>query len=113
MVDYAPELVSGLSAVLPTFSEPVDKKTVVPCITYTETGRRDLYAVNGMQYSVVTVRVRVWADDRAELQVCADEAEAALRRMGWRITGGSLLSANGRHCQILTCEATGRDTTSW
>lgn len=114
MVDYAPELVSGLTAVLPTFAEPVEASgTAVPCITYSETNRRDLQTVNGLQYSEIQVRIRVWTTSRKEMQQYADSAETVLRRMGWSIIGGGELAANGRFCKVLTCEATGRDEKSW
>lgn len=114
MVDYAPGLVSGLSAVLPTFAEPVEASgTPIPCITYLETNRRDTAAINGLQYSEIQVRVRVWTADRKDLADYTGRAEAALRRMGWQITGGGELSANGRFCRIMTCQATGWDTQTW
>ena len=114
MVDYAPGLVSGLSAVLPTFAEPVEASgTPVPCITYAETNRRDTAAVNGRQYSEIQVRVRVWTTGRKDLADYASQAEAALRRMGWTLIGGGELAANGRFCRILTCQATGWDTQTW
>lgn len=114
MVDYAPELVSGLKSILPTFAEPVEASgTPVPCITYLETNRRDLQAVNGLQYSEIQVRVRVWADGRRDMQQYADSAETVLRSMGWTIIGGGELSANGRFCKVLTCSATGWDRKTW
>ena len=113
MIDYAPGLTAGLAAVLPTWAEPVDKKTPVPCITWMETDRRDLHAVNGLQVSTLSIRVRVWADSRGDLADYASRAEAALRGMGWRVAGGGELAANGRFCHILACEATGWDKQSW
>lgn len=114
MVDYAPELVSGLSAVLPTFAEPAEAGgTPLPCITYTETNRRDTAAVNGRQVSEIQIRVRVWAASRKDLAGYASGAEAALRRMGWGLIGGGELAANGRFCRVMTCQATGWDTQTW
>ena len=110
MVDYAPELVAGLKKVLPTYAEPAESTAKVPCITYLETNRADAQAVNGLQYSTIQVRVRVWTDSRKAMQQYAD---AELRRMGWRMIGGGGLSANGRFCKILTCESTGQERKSW
>ena len=114
MVDYAPGLLSGLKTVLPTYAEPVESsKTKLPCITYAETNRRDTQAVNGLQYSTIQIRVRVWTTSRKDLATYADQAEAKLRAMGWRMIGGGELAANGRYCKIMTCEATGYDEKSW
>lgn len=114
MVDYAPGLVSGLKAILPTYAEPVEASgTPIPCITWLETDRRDMAAVNRLQYSAIQIRIRVWASSRQELAEYADRTETILRSMGWRMTGGGELSANGRYCKILTCEATGRDNKTW
>ena len=114
MVDYATELEKGLATVLPTYAEPVEASgTPVPCITYAETNRRDLQAVNGLQYSEIQVRVRVWTTGRKEMQRYADSAETVLRRMGWAIIGSGELAANGRFCKVLTCEATGRENKKW
>lgn len=114
MIDYAPELVKGLKTVLPTYAEPVEvSKTPVPCITYAETDRRDLHAVNGMQVTGIQVRIRVWTNSIKDLCRYADGTETVLRRMGWSITGGGDLAANGRFCRVITCEATGRDNKSW
>lgn len=114
MIDYAPELVKGLKTVLPTYAEPVEASgTPVPCITYAETGRRDLHAVNGMQYTEIQVRVRIWTTSRKDLSRYTDGAETVLRRMGWSLTGGGELSANGRFCRVITCEATGQEHKSW
>lgn len=114
MVDYAPDLASGLNAVLPTYAEPVASSgTPIPCITWSETDRRDTAAVNGLQYSAIQIRVRVWTAGREKLAEYADRTETALRSMGWRMIGGGELAANGRYCKILTCEATGRDNKTW
>jgi len=114
MIDYAPDLVKELKTVLPTYAEPVEASgTPVPCITYAETNRRDLHAVNGMQYTEIQVRVRVWTTSRKGLNQYADEAETVLRRMGWSVIGGGELAANGRFCRIITCEATGQEHKTW
>lgn len=114
MIDYAPDLVKGLKTVLPTYAEPVEAGgTPVPCITYAETDRRDLHAVNGMQYTDIQVRVRVWTTTRADMSRYADEAETVLRRMGWSVIGGGELAANGRFCRIIICESTGLEHKTW
>ena len=114
MIDYAPELVKELKTVLPTYAEPVEASgTPVPCITYVETDRRDLHAVNGLQYSDIQVRVRVWTTTRADMSRYADEAETVLRRMGWSVIGGGELATNGRFCRIITCTATGKEHKTW
>lgn len=114
MIDYAPELVNGLKTVLPTYAEPVEASgTPIPCITYAETNRRDIHAVNGMQYTGIQVRIRVWTANRRDLVQYSDRAETVLRQMGWSITGGGELAANGRFCKVITCEATGQEHKSW
>ena len=114
MVDYATELKKGLATVLPTYDEPVEASgTPVPCITYAETNRRDLQAVNGLQYMEIQVRVRVWTTGRKDMQQYTDSAETVLRRMGWSIIGSGELAANGRFCKIMTCSATGWDRKTW
>lgn len=114
MVDYVSDLLDRLSAVLPAYADPVAASgTTIPCITWSETDRRDTAAVNGMQYSTIQIRVRVWTGSRKDLAEYADRTETALRCMGWRMTGGGELSANGRYCKILTCEATGQDNKTW
>lgn len=113
MIDYAPDLVKELKTVLPTYAEPAEISTPVPCITYAETDRRDLHAVNGLQYSDIQVRVRVWTTSRADMSRYADETETVLRRMGWSVIGGGELAANGRFCRIITCEATGQEHKTW
>lgn len=113
MLDVAPELVKELKAVLPTYAEPVDKKTPIPCITYQETNRRDLHALNGMQYTVITMRVRVWTTSRRDMASYADQAETVLRGMGWSVAGVGEQAANDRYCKILSCNATGQETKTW
>lgn len=113
MIDYAPELVQGLKTVLPTYVEPVESTTKVPCITYTETNRKDIHAVNGAQYQEIQVRIRVWAADRSSLDRYADRVEAVMRRLGWTISGGGDLAANGRCCRVMVCTAIGYDQKSW
>ena len=114
MIDYAPELVKGLKTVLPAYAEPVEASgTPIPCITYAETTRRDIHAVNGMQYTGIQIRLRVWTANRKELNRYADGAETVLRRMGWTVIGCGELAANGRFCKVITCEATGQEHKSW
>lgn len=107
MVDYIPELVAALEPILPTHAEPnVSSGTRVPCITYRETNYTDLAVGDTLGYCNVTVTIKVWADRRAELQGYAGRVAVAMRKLGYKRTGGGDLSAAGRHCEVMIYTAT-------
>lgn len=107
MVDYIPELVAALDTILPTHPEPgISSGTKVPCITYRETNYTDTAVGDTLGYIEVTVTLKVWANRRETAQKYAGKVSEAMRRLGYKRTGGGELSAAGRHCTVMIYTAT-------
>lgn len=110
MIDYNKELVSALSAVLPTHYEmALTSNTQTPCISYMETNNYSVTDINGatLGYSRITYQVKIWGHKIADLQKYAVEVDKALRTIGFkRIASGELYDNNSTMIQkILTYEA--------
>lgn len=110
MIDYNKELVSALSAVLPTSHElALTSKNPVPCISYQE--RNNFVLANGdtLGYSNLSFTVKVWANSVAEIMRYALEVDAVLRPLGFKRTScNELYDRNSTMIQkIMTYEATG------
>ena len=98
MIDYHKELVSALSAILPTHYEmALTSGTETPCISYMETNN---YAATDsisatLGYSWITYQIKVWGNNISELQVYAIDIDDVLRWMGFkRIASGELYDYN-------------------
>jgi hypothetical protein len=110
MIDYNKELVSALSAILPTHYEmALTSNTQTPCISYMELNNYSVTEINGasLGYSRITYQVKVWGNRLADLQRYAIEVDKALRPLGLkRISSGELYDNNSTMIQkILTYEA--------
>ena len=89
MVDFVPELHALLDGIAPV---------------YPAVGRT-------LQYSRLSVRLRVWADSKADLFRLSDAVDETMKRGGWRRENcGGDLHAGGRSCRVMTFGATGRET---
>lgn len=109
MIDYNKELVSALSAVLPTHYEmALTSKTQTPCISYMELNNYSVTEINGasLGYSRITYQVKVWGNKIADLQRYAIEIDKSLRALGFkRISSGELYDNQSTMIQkILTYE---------
>lgn len=109
MIDFNKELVSALSAVLPTHYEmALTSNTQTPCISYMEINNYSVTEINGasLGYSRITYQVKVWGNKIADLQKYAVEVDKALRAIGFkRIASGELYDNNSTMIQkILTYE---------
>ena len=108
MIDYHKNLVSALSAVLPTHYEmALTSKTATPCISYMETNNYSSTTGDTIGYSVLTYQVKVWANDIALIQKYALDVDNALRPLGFkRVAATELYDNNSAMIQkILTYEA--------
>lgn len=108
MIDCNKELVSALSAVLPTHYElALTSKTSVPCISYQE--RNNYVSASGStrEYSTIVFTVKVWANKAADIQKYSLEVDKALRTIGFKRTSAQELhDINSTMIQkILTYEA--------
>ncbi len=107
MIDYHKELVSALSAILPTHYEmALTSGTETPCISYMETNN---YAATDsvgatLGYSWITYQVKIWGNDIGLLQDYAQKIDDVVRPLGFkRIASGELYDNNSAMIQkILT-----------
>lgn len=108
MIDFNKELVSALSAVLPTHYElALTSKNTVPCISYQE--RNNYVSTSGTTkgYSIISFTVKVWANNMADIQKYSLEVDKALRPIGFKRTSAQeLYDINSTMIQkIFTYEA--------
>ena len=104
MVDFVPELHALLDGIAPVY--PADVKTstaAIPCITWEIADDSDNMVGRTLQYSRLSVRLRVWADSKADLFRLSDAVDETMKR-------GGDLHAGGRSCRVMTFGATGRET---
>jgi hypothetical protein len=101
MVDYNKELVSALSAVLPTHYElALTSKNETPCYSYQERNNYDTETGDTIGYSKISFTVKVWANDIKTIQKYAIEADKALRPLGFkRTSSGELYDINSTMIQ--------------
>lgn len=107
MIDYHKELVSALSAILPTHYEmALTSGTETPCISYMETNN---YAATDsigatLGYSWITYQVKIWGNNIGELQEYALQIDEVVRPLGFkRIASGELYDNSSTMIQkILT-----------
>ena len=108
MNDYAKELVSALSAILPTIHElALTSQTKAPCISWQERNNAINTLGNTREYSNVSFTVKVWGNDLEEINNYAIEVDRALRALGYkRASTAELFDVNSTMIQkILTYEA--------
>ena len=112
MVDFVPELHALLDGIAPVY--PADVKTstaAIPCITWEIADDSDNMVGRTLQYSRLSVCLRVWADSKADLFRLSDAVDETMKRGGWRRENcGGDLHAGGRSCRVMTFGATGRET---
>lgn len=108
MIDYHKNIVSTLGAILPTHYEmTLHSGLETPCYSYMELNNY-VEGNNGdtLGYSRITYQVKVWGNDIELLQYYANEADKALRAIGFKRTAsGELYDNNSTMIQkILTYE---------
>ena len=95
MIDYHPQLVAALGAILPTrYEMALDSTATVPCISYMELTNIDAPAGETLGYSAISYQVKAWARSIAEAQAIAGQIDAALRPLGFTRTGSAELYDN-------------------
>lgn len=109
MVDYNKEIVTTLSAILPTHYEMVLHSGLqTPCYSYMELNNYSATETIGatLGYSKITYQIKVWSNRVNEIQHYALLADEALRKIGFkRISSGELFDHNSAMIQkILTYE---------
>lgn len=112
MINYHKELVSALSAILPTHYEmTLTSKTTTPCISYMELSNIDADTGSTIGYSYITYQVKVWGTDIGELQTYALAIDKALRPLGFkRVGSGELYDKNSAMIQkIMDYEALAKE----
>lgn len=110
MIDYGKEVVSALSAILPTYYEmALTSGTKTPCYSWQEINNYDITETLGatVGYSRITFQVKVWGTDLALLNKYALQADSALKPLGFkRVSSGELYDNNSTMIQrILRYEA--------
>ena len=110
MIDYNKEIVSALSAILPTHYEMIlTSGAQVPCLSYMELNNYSVTETNGatLGYSRLTYQIKVWAHSLAEIQKYSLLVDKALQPLGFkRISSGELYDRESTMIQkILTFEA--------
>ena len=92
------EIVSALKTVLPTYYETQLNAQDVPCISYQIVTNQDVQKANLNGYSLITVRVKIWAitvEDTCRYSAEIDDALSAIghfeRRSVGELTDGDLL----------------------
>lgn len=112
MINYHTQLVSALTAILPTYYEmKLTKGTKTPCISYMELNNYDSSTGNTLGYSYISYQVKVWGNDIAQLQGYAQQIDKVLRPLGFkRISSGELYDRESTMIQkILTYEALAKE----
>lgn len=110
MIDYHREIRSALSAILPTHYEMVlHSGLTTPCYSYMELGNNATDEGDTLGYSRLTYQVKVWANDIALIQQYAQEADIAMRAIGFKRIGSNELEDNNSSMiqKIMTYEALG------
>ena len=108
MIDYHKQIVSALSAILPTHYEmTLHSGLTTPCISYMELNNASDATGDTLGYSRLSYQVKVWGNDIADLQRYSLEIDKALRSLGFkRASSGELYDNNSTMIQkILTYEA--------
>lgn len=112
MIDYHKDIVSALSAVLPTHYEmALHSGLKTPCISYMEINNFVETQGDTLGYSQISYQVKVWANDIATIQKYSLEVDEVLRPLGFkRVASNELYDNNSSMIQkILTYNAMGRE----
>jgi hypothetical protein len=107
MIDFNKELVSALSAVLPTYHEmTLTKEAKIPCYSYQERNNYVAEAGDTIGYSRIIYTVKVWSHSLAEIQEYAKKADDVLRPLGFkRTSSGEIYDINSTMIQrVMTYE---------
>lgn len=87
MINYHQELVSVLSAILPTHYElSLHSGIETPCISYQERNNYSSEQGDTLGYSHISYTIKVWSKDITEVQNYILAIDAALRPLGFRRT---------------------------
>ncbi len=108
MIDLHKEMVSALSAVLPTHYElALTANTRTPCISYMEISNVASAFGDTQEYSRIQYQVKVWAHDIEQIQKYALLVDVVMRTLGFhRVSSAELHDANSTMIQkVLTFEA--------
>ena len=87
MIDYDPIIVSTLKQILPTYDELVltsNKNT--PCISYQQLNNADDVTGDTIGYSRLYYTIKVWSNDKKELNKYMLLIDKALRPLGFTRT---------------------------
>lgn len=113
MINYHSDLVTILSAILPTYYElTINSECKVPCISYQERDNYEQYVGDTLGYSEVSYQIKVWANSISQIQQYAALIDSALKPLGWtRTSSGELFDKNSTMIQkIMVYEATFNET---
>lgn len=108
MIDFHTALTAALNTVLPTHYElNLHSGLPTPCISYQETNNYDSKTGDTKGYSIISYRVKVWANDIATIQKYALMVDKVLRPIGFkRVSSGELYDKTSTMIQkIMTYEA--------
>lgn len=108
MIDYHKQLITALSAILPTHYEmTLTANTTTPCISYMEANNYAADEGDTLGYSQLSYTIKVWGNSIADLQQYALQIDNTLRKLGWRRTSsGELYDRESTMIQkIMTFEA--------
>lgn len=108
MIDYHANIVSALSAILPTHYEmTLHSGLATPCISYMERNNAASNTGDTIGYSRISYQVKIWGNRVDDLQKYAVEVDKAMRGLGFtRVSSGELYDFNSTMMQkILTFEA--------
>ena len=95
MIDYHPQIVAALEEILPTrYEMALDSSAPIPCISYMELTNVDATAGETLGYSAISYQVKAWARSIADAQAIAVQIDAALRPLGFTLTGSAELYDN-------------------
>lgn len=108
MINYAPQLVSALTPILPTYYElALTNDIMLPCISYQERNNYMDATGDTLGYTRISYTIKIWATAYGTVQVYAPRVDAAMRKLGFkRVSSGELFDKQSTRVQkILTYEA--------
>jgi hypothetical protein len=95
MINYHKEVVSALSAILPTHYEmALTSKTKTPCYSYQEANNYDTATGDTLGYSTISYTIKTWANDIGTIQRYAAEADKVMKQLGFKRTATGELYDN-------------------
>lgn len=102
-IDIHQLLVVELNKILPTYYYNIqDTDLKMPCITYALLEEYDLQTGSTINYSYISFRVTVWAENLKDLNENTNKVRSTLRTAGFKLTGSTELAANGLIQRVMT-----------